>query len=395
MAGMSQPVQWGDEPQPSLGELRRRAAGPESVSTPVSARSASESDQSRMRPVAPVRALPEGEAQAVAAAPGGAENVSAAEPGGGVYAAAELFAAAQARQVTRRATRGVRAALRMKASKAEVAEVEANEAMATSFGQPVNVVVANPKGSAGKTPISLALAAAFGSARGGGVLALEVHELRGTMALRTVGRAGTVRDFLDNLHRFRPDTLTRGDVEAFTRKQPAGLFEAMVSARAHTQQLTAQEFELLQSILRRFFSVIVIDTANNEAAPAWKAAVQTASALVVPVKWRTDVWVPAVEMLEDLQRTAPHLARRAIVVASHGAGEASEKSRAEARAYFQQRAAHVVELPTDPHVSDGGPIVWDQLSESYRVAARSLGQAVARSIPQHDFSPPPSTSQLG
>lgn len=335
--------------------------------------------------MAPIRAVPDDAAH-------GPPSVEAAhangngDPGGGVYAAAELFAAAQSRQVTRRATRGVRAVLRMKASKAEVAEVTANEAMAAAFGQPVNVVVANPKGSAGKTPIALALAAAFGSARGGGVLALEVHELRGTMALRTVGRAGTVRDFLDNLHRFRPDTLTRGDVEAYTRKQPAGLFEAMVSARAHTQQLTAEEFQLLQSILRRFFSVTVIDTANNEAAPAWKAAMQTASALVVPVKWRTDVWVPAVEMLEDLQRTAPSLARRAIVVASHGAGEASEKSRAEAREYFQRRAAHVLELPTDPHVSDGGPIVWDQLSESYRVAARALGQAVAQSIPQQAFS---------
>jgi hypothetical protein len=49
------------------------------------------------------------------------------------------------------------------------------------FGRPVSFVVANPKGGAGKTPVTLLLAGAFGVARGGGVLAWDNNELRGTM----------------------------------------------------------------------------------------------------------------------------------------------------------------------------------------------------------------------
>jgi Mrp family chromosome partitioning ATPase len=49
------------------------------------------------------------------------------------------------------------------------------------FGRPVSFVVAIPKGGAGKTPVTLLLAGAFGVARGGGVLAWDNNELRGTM----------------------------------------------------------------------------------------------------------------------------------------------------------------------------------------------------------------------
>ncbi|OYN89541.1 MinD/ParA family ATP-binding protein [Parenemella sanctibonifatiensis] len=207
------------------------------------------------------------------------------------------------------------------------------------------------------------------------------------MALRTQGRSGTVRQFLQELHRFRPDTLSRGDVEAYTRKQPTGLFEAMVSARAGSDQLTAEEFRILQTILRRFYSVIVIDTANNEQAPAWQEAMRAASALIVPVKWKPDVVVPAVEMLEDLQKTAPELARRAVVVASHGVGEADPKYQLEGLNYLTPRAAKVVELPTDPHIAAGGPILWDQLTPAYRAGVQALGLAVAQTIPQPSLSP--------
>ena len=47
--------------------------------------------------------------------------------------------------------------------------------------------------------------------------------------------------------------------------------------------------------------MIIVDTANDESAENWRAAIEAADALVVPVKWRNDYSVPAIEMLEELQ----------------------------------------------------------------------------------------------
>lgn len=286
-------------------------------------------------------------------------------------------------QGPKKASRGLRRVLGMKEGKAEQAERLANEAMAASFGKTITAFVGNPKGGVGKTPTTLALAAAFGQAAGsGGVLALEVHELRGTMEVRTSGQAGTVRDFLRNLHRL-PRELGLGDIQAYTRKQTSGQYEAMVSARAGKDQLTAEEFQILHRILSRFYSVIIIDTANNMGAPGWQAAIDVADALVLPVKWRWDYAIPGVEMLEELQHTHLDLVQNAVVVASHGANEADQATRAKWLPYFEHQTGRpVVELPTDPHISSGQPIVWDQLGTPYQAAAREAGKAVAEAIRQ-------------
>lgn len=302
------------------------------------------------------------------------------------YSSSDMLATVVESNVpSRKATRGWRKAFGLKVSKAEMVELTANEAMATAFGRPIVIVVANPKGGAGKSPTSLALGGAFGSARGGGVLALETHELEGTMALRTVGEGGTVRGFLRNRDRLRADTLARGEVEAYTRKQHSGLFEAMVAWEAGNSQLTGEEFDEMLAILRRFYSVIIIETANNRGASAWRAAMRIADALVVPVKWSSDVIFPATEMLEDLQTWRRDLARRAVVVATYRGGDIDPVCRARSLPWFQQRAARVMELPSDPHISTGGPILWDQLTENYRVQSRELGAVTARAARESVF----------
>ena len=45
---------------------------------------------------------------------------------------------------------------------------------------------------------------------------------------------------------------------------------------------------------------VIVDTANDESAENWRAAVKRADALVVPIKWRNDYSLPAVEMLEEI-----------------------------------------------------------------------------------------------
>jgi len=83
--------------------------------------------------------------------------------------------------------------------------------------------------------------------------------------------------------------------------QIAGQYDVMVSETKRDRALTREEFESVHDVGSRFYSLIVVDTANDESAANWRAAVQRADALVVPLKWRNDYSLPAIEMLEELQ----------------------------------------------------------------------------------------------
>ena len=169
-------------------------------------------------------------------------------------------------------------------------------------------MVADPRGGSGKTTTSLLLAGAFGTARGGGVLALENHELRGTMHLRTgaVVGASNIRDLIQAQRDTRAgqDMVRLGDLSGFVRHQVAGQYDVLVSATKSGRALGRDEFDDVHALVSRFYQMIIVDTANNESAENWQAAIEVADALVVPVKWRNDYSVPAIEMLEELQHSA-------------------------------------------------------------------------------------------
>src|SRR4051794_8772424 len=74
--------------------------------------------------------------------------------------------------------------LRTKPGRAERAERAAQDALRRPFAGPRTIMIANPKGGAGKTPTTLLLGATLGSVRGGYVLAWDNNETRGTLGLR-------------------------------------------------------------------------------------------------------------------------------------------------------------------------------------------------------------------
>ena len=102
--------------------------------------------------------------------------------------------------------------------------------------------------------------------------------------------------------------------------------------------------------------MIIVDTANNESAENWRAAIDKADALVVPVKWRNDYSVPAIEMLEELEHSGDErvvgLVRRAVVVASHGQGDVDSRCRQHLMPYFADRTRAVIEIDPDPHIAE-------------------------------------------
>jgi cellulose biosynthesis protein BcsQ len=258
-----------------------------------------------------------------------------------------------------------------------------------SYGRPVTIVVADPRGGSGKTTTSLLLAGAFGTARGGGVLALENHELRGTMHLRTSAQADAtnIRDLIRNQRDMvsgGQEILRLGDLSGFVRHQLAGQYDVLVSATKSGRALARDEFEEVHALVSRFYQIIIVDTANNESAENWRAAIEVADALVVPVKWRNDYSVPAIEMLEELQHSADprtvKLVRGSVVVASHGQGDVDSRCRKHLMPYFAERTRAVIEINPDSHIAEGNVIQHDQLAAATRRQAERVAAEVAHAI---------------
>ena len=288
-----------------------------------------------------------------------------------------------------KSTRGWRGLLGIGPGARERAERADRAAACQSYGRPVTIVVADPRGGSGKTTTSLLLAGAFGIARGGGVLALENHELRGTMHLRTGAPVGAtnIRDLIQAQQENEGvgQAMVRvGDLSGFVRHQVAGQYDVLVSATKSGRSLKREEFEDVHALVSRFYQMIIVDTANNESAENWRAAIDKADALVVPVKWRNDYSVPAIEMLEELEHSGDErvvgLVRRAVVVASHGQGEVDSRCRQHLMPYFADRTRAVIEIDPDPHIAEGNVIQHDQLSPATRRQAERVAAEVANSI---------------
>ncbi|MDN5764033.1 MAG: hypothetical protein L0H41_17190, partial [Microlunatus sp.] len=229
--------------------------------------------------------------------------------------------------------------------------------------------------------LSVFLAGVLGLARGGGVCAFENHELRGVMALRTVvnGTPRTTRDFINDLSGMTPEQVRHADLSRYVRHQPAGNFDAMVTSRNAEKQLDGGEYRAASALLGRFYEIIVVDTANNEAHEAFRAAIEDATVLVVPTKWRPTHITPATQMLNDMAVVSPRhqlLVQNAVVVASNGVGEAVPGAREMAMPMFSALAHAVVEIPPDPHIEADRPIVHDQLRPATRTALDRFGAAV-------------------
>lgn len=277
-----------------------------------------------------------------------------------------------------KAQSGLRAFFGMGPSRKERDEAADLAAARKAFDRPITVMVANPKGGVGKTPITLLLAGTFGSARGGGVVAWDNNELRGTMPDRSVSEhRKNVRDLLAEADRLQDAGFT--EVSRFLNHQTAGTFHTLGSAQGTGQAITHHDFEVVHNILGRYFEMIFVDTGNNEAAPNWLAAAETADCLVVPTKWRKDSLIPAARMLESLQDSHPDLLERTLIVATNGPAEAQDDSRKAAANWFGSQYP-VLEIPTDPHIAAGDVLKQDELTPETQRAALAIAAAIVEKL---------------
>lgn len=226
------------------------------------------------------------------------------------------------------------------------------------------------------TPMSIGLSAAFGDARGGGVVGWDNNELRGTMGDRTYGsHSQDVVDMIQNRNALLEATTRAADVHSGLHYQHNGQFWVLRSSQVAGHQITDVDFSTIHEILARFFPVIIIDTGNNEAASNWLAAAEYADALVVPVKWRKDNLIPAARMLTTLSENGNDLVNRTVVVGTNGPNDAVQNVKTVAKEWF--RGYPVLDVPTDNHIAEGAEMDWALLNKATRRAYQRIGAVTA------------------
>lgn len=279
-----------------------------------------------------------------------------------------------------RSRSGWRSRFGLKPSVKELDEQRDGELAKTEFGRPITIMVANPKGGTGKTPISLLLAAAFGTQRGGGVVAWDNNELRGTMPHRSHSEHRmNVHDVLDHESELMDAYSGLTDLAQYLNHQANGTFYTLGSAQNSGHVISQKDFEKVHDLFCRYFQVMVVDTGNNEAAPNWIAAANVADVLVVPIKWRQDSLIPAARMMETLQEAHPGLLERTVIVATNGPADTQKDVKRNGAAWFG--SSHpITEIPVDAHIAEGGEIDWAKLQSGTRRAALRMAAEVAKRL---------------
>lgn len=258
-----------------------------------------------------------------------------------------------------------------------------------------SIAVLSIKGGSAKTTTTIALGNAFAEVRGDGVIAVDVNPDCGNLADRINRRTdSSVRDLLAD-----PQVLGRRDISRHTNESPARL-EVLASPLdpAVSESFSAADYSRVYQILREHYAVILSDNGTGVKHDALDAVLASASTVVVPMAAKVDSADAATKTLDWLYNSPlidpetgerrtdhsgrdifpyRHLVSTAVVVVSHQRPGRPEIDMRSCREHFANRVRAVVEIPFDPHLSEGALIDPARLSKKTREAWRALAGVVA------------------
>lgn len=255
---------------------------------------------------------------------------------------------------------------------AEQAHESDRAAVQKDFDGPRTIAFVNPKGGAAKTTGVLAAGYTFGTVRGGGVVAWDNNETRGTLGIRGTRSAhrNTTRELLEDLERFSDVHQARiGDLGAFVRSQGDAHFDVLASDERPdvTGVIHAEDFKEVHALLERFYRIILVDTGNNLRAENWLASAEAADLLVVTSTVREDTGYSGLWMLDALQDAGyQNLKYKTITVLSDPSPKVDEGLARDLVSVYEQRTRGVYRVPYDPALVAGSVVPYGQLSSATR-----------------------------
>ncbi|MGE0346617.1 MAG: AAA family ATPase [Gemmatimonadales bacterium] len=266
------------------------------------------------------------------------------------------------------------------ASARELADRAARDRIRTPLGGWHTVTVASSKGGVGKTTTSALLGLTLAEHRGDRVVALDANPDAGNLAQRLLGHRApaTVRQLLE---REDLDQLTSfTDVSRFVNS--AGRLQLLASDLdpAMSEAFSRDEYRRVLSLLTRFFNIVITDSGTGLIHSAMDGALESTRSLIV-------TGAPTIDAAEHIDTTLNWLVAHGFDELVHDAiivltcdRRARGVDPAALRTHFGQRCRAVVELPRDPHLTEGGRIDLEALRPRTRAAARELAGLVAEAF---------------
>lgn len=276
--------------------------------------------------------------------------------------------------------------IRPKMGREELSWNQDRQQIQKDFDGPRTIAFINPKGGAAKTTGVLAAGYTFGTVRGGGVVAWDNNETRGTLGIRGIrsSHRNTTRELLEDLGRFKDVYQSRiGDLGAFVRSQGDAHFDVLASDERPdvTGIIHAKDFAEVHALLERFYRVILIDTGNNMRAENWLAAADAADLLVVTSTVREDTGYSGLWMLDALQDAGyTDLKHKTVTVLSDPSDKVDSRLASDLVSVYEQRTRGVYRVPYDPALVSGSVVPYHQLSEGTRRSWLSACAAMAEAL---------------
>jgi MinD-like ATPase involved in chromosome partitioning or flagellar assembly len=255
----------------------------------------------------------------------------------------------------------------------------------STWTRAVGLLVANKKGTAGKTPLSILLGGVLAAIRGGSVAILETSDDKGQLAYRAEGDPQLgMGELVANIS----DVRTQSQLRGYTVTQTS--FASVIGSTPKWRPpLTRENVLDVSSIVDEHFTIRVMDTGNQYSSGPFGAAVEVADVLVIPTMLAQDAVSEALELLEFLERQgadAARLARTAIVVMMSDGRPEFKPSRLK-KQFMDKGIAedHIYSVPYDAHVAERGALTLDKLAPATRHALTAIAAGVVAQTNQNVF----------
>jgi MinD-like ATPase involved in chromosome partitioning or flagellar assembly len=269
---------------------------------------------------------------------------------------------------------------------AQAQHTENIRATARHWGGCRTIAVVNGKGGVGKTMTSAMLAAVFARNGGGGVLAWDNNDTRGTLGWRTESGAhdATIQDALAAADELLAPGAAAADVAWYVHHQTQDRYDVLRSnpeLLAAKQRIGQDQFDQLLKVATRYYRLVIFDSGNDESAERWLRMIDSAAQLVVPTLAAPESAESAALLLEALAARDDHsarLAREAVVIVTQSERGSAAEVKQVATA-FEGLVRSVHQIPFDPGVK-GGPLRFDHLRPTTQRAWTAAAAAVAADL---------------
>lgn len=292
-------------------------------------------------------------------------------------------------RIAQKGVRGIlgKVGVKLAPGAAETAALEAAEQLRhneeivrqATWTRAVSILIANPKGGVGKTPVSLMLGGTIAAIRGGSVCIVEVSDDPGALTFRSEGSPiRGLGELVTDADRIR----SAGQLAGYTAPQSS--FAAIIGSVGPRPRLDGEAVTAISRVVDDYFAIRIMDSGNQPSSSAFHAALATTDVLVIPIFDAGDAALEASRLLEGLKTEGGHpaeLAANAIVLRLHdGRPEHTQVVARVNRILHSHGMRHQHAIPFDAHIAERGQLTLAKLGPDTRHAFTAAAADAIRAL---------------